>query len=400
MYYQISFPGLGLTLNPSRVAFTIAGKNFYWYGIIIAVGFLLAVIYGLRRSKQFGLTQDNVINMLICAVPSAIVCARIYYCIFSWDLYKDNPISVLFIWQGGIAIYGGVIGAVLAVIAYTKAAKVRTTSMLDLGGLGLLIGQSIGRWGNFFNREAFGSTCSNFLRMGLTDASGYTIYVHPTFLYESLWNALGLLILHLLSKRRKYDGQIFVMYLGWYGLGRVFIEGLRTDSLYLPGTNLRVSQLVAGLCVIFAVIFLFYNRVFREHDPDNLYVHVVAARAAAAAAGTADETGEAAGAESDAETADDGDSAEADDAEETGGEDAAGPQSGAETAGDGDTAEADEEDAAESAEDAAGDEKPAPPEDTKPDAGPPEAADPESPEQSETASEPEPEPEKTEAPDV
>lgn len=292
MYQDISFPGLGLSFNPSRVAFSIGSKPIYWYGIIIAVGFLLAVLYAMRRCKQFGLTQDNIIDMLICAVPSAIVCARAYYCIFEWELYKDDPIRVLFIWEGGLAIYGGIIGAMLAVLVYTKVAKVKTSAMLDIGGLGLLIGQSIGRWGNFINREAFGTMTGSFLRMGLTDANGATIYVHPTFLYESLWNALGLLILHFLSKRRKYDGQVFVMYIGWYGLGRVFIEGLRTDSLYLMGTNLRVSQLVAGICVVFAVVFLFVNAVFREHDPDDLYVNVIAAKAAAGAEAVPEETEE------------------------------------------------------------------------------------------------------------
>ena len=287
MYQEISFPGLGLNMNPSRVAFSIGAKDFYWYGIIIAVGFLLAVAYGLRRSRQFGLTQDNIIDMLICAVPSAVVCARAYYCLFKWELYRDDPIRVLYIWEGGLAIYGGVIGAVLAVIIFTKVKKIRTAAMLDIGALGLLIGQSIGRWGNFINREAHGGPSTGFLRMGLTDASGVTEYVHPTFLYESLWNAVGFVLLHFLSKRRKYDGQIFVMYLGWYGLGRVFIEGLRTDSLYLGSTNLRISQLVAGLCVVFAVIFLFYNKVFREHDPEELYVHVKAEAAVSAEANEA-----------------------------------------------------------------------------------------------------------------
>ena len=280
MDQAISFPGLGLSFNPSRVAFSIGAKDIYWYGIIIAVGFLLAVAYALRRSEQFGLTQDNIIDMLICAVPLAVVFARLYYCLFEWELYRDDPIRILYVWEGGLAIYGGVIGAVLAVAIFTKVKKIKTSAMLDIGGLGLLIGQSIGRWGNFMNREAHGGITDSFLRMGITDAAGNTAYVHPTFLYESLWNALGLLILHFFSKRRKYDGQIFVMYLGWYGLGRMFIEGLRTDSLYLMGTNLRISQLVAGLCVVFAVIFLFYNKVFREHDPDDLYVNVVAARAA------------------------------------------------------------------------------------------------------------------------
>lgn len=304
MYQEISFPGLGLSFNPSRVAFSIGGKSFYWYGVIIAVGFLLAVVYAARRCKQFGITQDQLIDMLICAVPSAIVCARAYYCLFQWELYRDDPIRVLYIWEGGLAIYGGIIGAVLAVLIYTKVKKIRTAAMLDIGGLGLLIGQSIGRWGNFINREAFGSATDSFFRMGLTDVSGKVIYVHPTFLYESIWNALGLLILHFFSKKRKYDGQVFVAYLGWYGLGRMFIEGLRTDSLYFFGTNLRISQLVAGLCVIFAVVFLFYNKVFREHDVEDLYVNQAAAVMAEAPEGNVTEDSPVEAAETEIETAD------------------------------------------------------------------------------------------------
>ncbi len=289
MYGTISFPGLGLSFNPSRVAFSIGNKPIYWYGIIIAAGFLLAVYYAMRRADQFGLTQDNIIDMLICAVPLAIIGARAYYCLFSWNLYKDDPIRVLYIWEGGLAIYGGVIGAVIGLFLYTKVKKVKTSALLDIGGLGLLIGQSIGRWGNFMNREAFGAQTDSFLRMGLTDASGATIYVHPTFLYESVWNAIGLLLLHFYSKRRKFDGQIFLMYLGWYGLGRMFIEGLRTDSLYVGASNLRVSQLLAGICFLAVVIFLVYDKIFREHDPENLYVNQVAQRKAAAAVAAAED---------------------------------------------------------------------------------------------------------------
>lgn len=289
MYGTISFPGLGLSFNPSRVAFSIGNKPIYWYGIIIAAGFLLAVYYAMRRADQFGLTQDNIIDMLICAVPLAIVGARAYYCLFSWNLYKDDPIRVLYIWEGGLAIYGGVIGAVIGLFLYTKVKKVKTSALLDIGGLGLLIGQAIGRWGNFMNREAFGAQTDSFLRMGLTDASGATIYVHPTFLYESVWNAIGLLILHFYSKRRKFDGQIFLMYLGWYGLGRMFIEGLRTDSLYVGASNLRVSQLLAGVCFLAVVIFLVYDKIFREHDPADLYVNQVAQRKAAEAAAAAED---------------------------------------------------------------------------------------------------------------
>lgn len=279
MYGEISFPSLGLHFNPDRVAFYIGEKGIYWYGIIIALGFLLAVFYSCRRANQFGLTQDNIIDMLLWAVPLAVIGARAYYCIFSWELYRDNPIRVLYIWEGGLAIYGGVIGAVIGVLISTKMKKIKTTAMMDIGGLGLLIGQSIGRWGNFINREAFGEATDSFLRMGLTDISGNVSYYHPTFLYESLWNALGLLLLHFYSWKRKYDGQIFTMYVGWYGLGRVFIEGLRTDSLYVLGTNLRVSQLVAGLCVVVSAVLLFYHKVFKEHDPEELFVHVMAQNA-------------------------------------------------------------------------------------------------------------------------
>lgn len=323
MYGTISFPGLGLSFNPSRVAFSIGSKPIYWYGIIIAAGFLLAVYYAMRRADQFGLTQDNIIDMLICAVPLAIIGARAYYCLFSWNLYKDDPIRVLYIWEGGLAIYGGVIGAVIGLFLYTKVKKVKTSALLDIGGLGLLIGQSIGRWGNFMNREAFGAQTDSFLRMGLTDASGATIYVHPTFLYESVWNAIGLLILHFYSKRRKFDGQIFLMYLGWYGLGRMFIEGLRTDSLYVGSSNLRVSQLLAGICFLAVVIFLVYDKIFREHDPRDLYVNQVAQRKAAeaveateaAAEETASEVEEAA--ENAAEDAEDEETVEAEEAAET-----------------------------------------------------------------------------------
>ena len=316
MYGTISFPGLGLSFNPSRVAFSIGSKPIYWYGIIIAAGFLLAVYYAMRRADQFGLTQDNIIDMLICAVPLAIVGARAYYCLFSWNLYKDDPIRVLYIWEGGLAIYGGVIGAVIGLLLYTKVKKVKTSALLDIGGLGLLIGQSIGRWGNFMNREAFGAQTDSFLRMGLTDASGATIYVHPTFLYESVWNAIGLLILHFYSKRRKFDGQIFLMYLGWYGLGRMFIEGLRTDSLYVGSSNLRVSQLLAGICFLAVVIFLVYDKIFREHDPKDLYVNQVAQRKAAEAVAVAEEAAEEPVSEVE-EAAEDTETVEAEEAAET-----------------------------------------------------------------------------------
>lgn len=256
----ISFPFLGedFVINPPT-HITVFGRNIYWYGIIIGLGFLLAVIYALKRSKQFGLTQDNILDMLICAVPSAIIGARLYYVIFNPDDYfgAGKWGNIVKIWEGGLAIYGGIIFAVAATIIVCKVRKIPLLPMLDIGGLGLLIGQAVGRWGNFMNREAFGCVTEVFCRMGLTLPGQETIYVHPTFLYESLWNAVGFILLHLVSKKwRKFDGQIFIMYIGWYGLGRFFIEGLRTDSLYLIGTDIRVSQLLAIICFGAAVILL------------------------------------------------------------------------------------------------------------------------------------------------
>ena len=280
MYYEITFPHLGLSFNPSRVAFSLLGKPVYWYGVIIAVGFVLAVLYCCRRAPEFGITTDQVIDMLIVAVPTAIICARAYYCVFNWEAYRDNPISLLYIWNGGLAIYGGVIGGFAAAAIFCRVKKLSPAAMLDLGGFGFLIGQAIGRWGNFFNREAFGvikAGADPFFKMGLADATGAVLYVHPTFLYESAWNAAGFVLLHLLSKRRKFDGQVFLLYLAWYGLGRGLIEGLRADSLYLGATNLRVSQLLAYASCLAAVALLFYHLVMKDHEPEDLFVNRVKA---------------------------------------------------------------------------------------------------------------------------
>jgi phosphatidylglycerol:prolipoprotein diacylglycerol transferase len=272
----ISFPIFGdFSINPTRY-FTIFSHRFYWYGLIIAVGFLLAVMYGLKRAKDFGLTQDDIINMLICAVPTAVVCARAYYVIFNFSQYRDNLSDIFKIWEGGLAIYGGIIGAVIAVVIYCRVKKIKVGAMLDVGALGLFIGQAIGRWGNFINREAYGSSTTLPWRMGLTNSAGTTIYVHPCFLYESLWNILGFVIMHFISKKhRKYDGQIFILYMGWYGLGRMFIESFRTDSLYLFSTNIRVSQLLAGITLLVALVLLFWNKVMHPHDEEELLVYKV-----------------------------------------------------------------------------------------------------------------------------
>ena len=272
-FSTITFPSFGIEVNPPRF-FEIGPLTVYFYGLIIGIGLLLAVWYCCKRSQQFGLTEDHVLDGLILVLPISVICARAYYCIFAWHEFADDPISVLYIWNGGIAIYGGVLGAVFGMWIFSKWKKVKLTAVLDLIMIGFLIGQSIGRWGNFMNREAFGAQTDSFLRMGLTNMyTGEVTYFHPTFLYESMWNAVGFVILHFASKKRKYDGQVALWYAAWYGLGRTMIEGLRMDSLYWG--PFRVSQCLAALSCIAAVAILIYNSL-RPHDPKDLFVNKTA----------------------------------------------------------------------------------------------------------------------------
>ena len=271
-FTTISFPGLGLEFDPIR-EFSLGPLTVHLYGAIIAFGLILAAWYAMRRSEQFGMNEDLVLDGVLWVTPFAICCARIYYVLFSWEMYADDPISALYIWEGGIAIYGGVLGAVLGIMVFCKVKRISLPATLDLVSIGFLIGQSIGRWGNFFNREAFGAETESFLRMGLYNTHTQTVtYHHPTFLYESLWNAVGFVILHFLSKKRKYDGQVALGYAAWYGLGRAWIEGLRTDSLYIPGTQIRVSQLLAAASCAAAVITL-VSLSMKPHDEEALFVN-------------------------------------------------------------------------------------------------------------------------------
>ncbi|MBQ6720104.1 MAG: prolipoprotein diacylglyceryl transferase [Oscillospiraceae bacterium] len=286
-YSVISFPFLGgLEVNPPRTL-EIGPLTIHYYGLIIAVGLVLAVMYCCRRGKEFGLKEDDILDGVLWITPFAIVCARIYYCVFSWEEYAADPISVLYIWNGGIAIYGGVLGAILGMAVISRVKKVKLTAVLDLILLGFLIGQSIGRWGNFMNREAFGAATDSFFKMGLFNTRTNAVeYYHPTFLYESLWNLCGFLLLHFLSKKRTFDGQIALGYAAWYGLGRCIIEGLRVDSLWWG--PFRVSQVLAGVSCIAAVAVLVWQS-FRPHDPAKLFVNQVAARTAEAKENSATE---------------------------------------------------------------------------------------------------------------
>ena len=279
-YSVISFPSLGIEWDPIRTL-DLGPVSIHLYGLIIATGLLLAVLYGCRRCSQFGIIEDTLTDGVLWVTPFAFLCARLYYCIFYWEQggYAANPLSILYVWEGGLAIYGGVIGAILGIIVFCKVKKISVGAVLDIVALGFLIGQAMGRWGNFFNREAFGAETDSFLRMGLYNVvTGVTEYHHPTFLYESVWNLAGFIALHFLSKRRQYDGQVALGYAAWYGLGRVFIEGLRTDSLYIGA--FRVSQLVAAASFVLAAAMLICQAL-RPHDPQKLFVNRVAAEAKA-----------------------------------------------------------------------------------------------------------------------
>lgn len=286
MDYFIEFPALGWRFNVSPYLLedvNIFGLNISikWYGLLIAVGFLLAMIYGLKRARSFGIDPDRMIDVVLVSTLFAFVGARLYYVFFSDPAtYFADPIRILYVWEGGLGIYGGIIFAFIAGILMTRWRKVNTLAMFDLASLGFLIGQGVGRWGNFFNQEAFGSNTTlpwgmtgNIIQSGATGMEEYYdpfLPVHPTFLYESLWCLLGFVVLHIVSKKAyAFKGQIFAMYLIWYGAGRFFIEGLRTDSLYI-GT-MRVSQLVAVLAVLGGIGMLLYLKARKNRLPADLF---------------------------------------------------------------------------------------------------------------------------------
>jgi phosphatidylglycerol:prolipoprotein diacylglycerol transferase len=261
----VGFPGLGLgefPLNPTLVK--IGPLAITWYGLLIAVGFLLAAVYAARRSRFFGIRDDDFFDLLFVATPVALVFARLYYAVFNWGEFRGDWTRVFRIWEGGIAIYGAVIGAALTVLVGCRSKKISVPAMLDLMSLGFLIGQAVGRWGNFVNGEVYGQATDVPWRMSV---NGYA--VHPLFLYESLWCALGFALLHFLSKKRVFNGQIFLCYVAWYGLGRGVLEGMRDDQfiLMLFNTPLRVSQVLGFASCVLALGTLFFLSVFRRHDP-------------------------------------------------------------------------------------------------------------------------------------
>ena len=291
----ISFPGLfgDWECNIDPIAIHI-GHGVYWYGIILALGMLAGLLLCMKQAKRFGLTEDNVLDMVLWAVPACIVGARLYYVLFYLDLYRtaDGGLdwgSMIAVWDGGLAIYGAVIMGFVVAVLYTRKKKIKLWAMTDLCVLGLLIGQAIGRWGNFVNREAFGTETTLPWRMRLWTSAYQYIEVHPTFFYESLWNLIGLLLLlFVITKGRRFDGENTCFYFLWYGLGRTWVESLRTDSLYLfgwtfMGSPIRVSQALSIVMVLVSACALLVNLRFRHHDPAELLVNQVAAAAAESA---------------------------------------------------------------------------------------------------------------------
>lgn len=276
----VTFPGLGLEFELNPIAFSVFGWDVHWYGVIIACGFLLAVAYCYWRAPRFGVDQEKLIDMLFFAVPLCIIGARAYYVIFNPAVCFDadgsfSLYNMIAIWDGGLAIYGAIIMAILTVAVYCKVRRQNFWDYTDIGCFGVLIGQLVGRWGNFVNVEAFGgvtdlpwrmcspSIADYLLQHGLVDEAAYqqvldgTLGVHPTFFYESMWNLLGFILLVLIARKgRKFNGQLFLSYVVWYGVGRAVIEGLRTDSLYFFGTGLRSSQILGLASALVAIVVM------------------------------------------------------------------------------------------------------------------------------------------------
>jgi len=291
----ISFPGLfgDWEFTAGEIALHV-GRGVYWYGILIGLGVLAGLWLCSKLSGRFGLKEDHVLDLVLWGVPLGILGARTYYVIFYLDLYRDadgafNWGRAIAIWDGGLAIYGAVIAVFIMVFVYAKCKKIPMGALTDMGVMGLLIGQAIGRWGNFMNREAFGAETTLPWRMRLLTTAGEYVEVHPTFLYECLWNLVGLaLMVFIITKARRFDGENTWFYFLWYGVGRFWIEGLRTDSLYLfdwtlMGQPIRVSQALSAVMVVVSALMLVYQIGVRKPSPENLYVNRLAKAQAEAA---------------------------------------------------------------------------------------------------------------------
>lgn len=254
--YHVKFAGLNTTFNTRPVAFSIGNLSVRWYGIILCIGFLLAFFYCKKNASRFGVDFDKFFDVIIISSICGIVGARLYYVLFyPGDTYIKEPLKILKLNEGGIAIYGGIIGAIIPGYFLCRLKKIDFKKALDLTSMSFLIGQAVGRWGNFFNQEAFGSKTD--LPWGMVSENTFNEYVHPCFLYESLLCIVGFILLHTYVRKAKtFDGEVFALYTIWYSFGRFFIEALRTDSLMLPGINIKVSQLVAAALCVVAIFFI------------------------------------------------------------------------------------------------------------------------------------------------
>lgn len=273
---EIWFPHLGIQIEHlSRVIFQIFGYDVYWYGVIIASGVLIALAFAVREAKRTAQNPENYVDIALFGVIFSVIGARLYYVLFSWEIYAKEPLKIFALREGGLAIYGGIIAGIITVIVYTKIKKLNFWLVTDTAAPSLILGQIIGRWGNFFNREAFGGYTDNIFAMRylkqqvsniapsvlqntITVNGTEYIQVHPTFLYEFIWNIGVLIILLIMRKNKKFDGQIFGFYLLGYACGRVWIEGLRTDQLKIG--NFAVSQILSVVLIVTSVILLWYRK--------------------------------------------------------------------------------------------------------------------------------------------
>ena len=275
----ISFPGLGIgefevnkiAVSADKLAFLkkIFGENWggiAWYGVIIMIGIVLAALYGMSRAKIEGISSDDILDVILVAVIVSVIGARVYYVIFYGGY--DSLYDLVAVWNGGLAIYGAVIGGIISLIIMSKIKKVPAFRLLDIGASSIILGQAIGRWGNFVNAEAYGYETTLPWRMGIGSGAN-AIFVHPTFLYESLWNIVGFVLIWSLYKKKKYDGQMFFIYLAWYGFGRMLIEGLRTDSLWLVPYVIRVSQLIVAVCFVICTAILVLMEIKQRKAAKN-----------------------------------------------------------------------------------------------------------------------------------
>lgn len=271
----VGFPDLGIDKIEFYPYISVFGFEIYIYGIIIAIGMGLAMIYGFKKAVNFGIDSDKMADVVVFGIIGGIVGARLYYVIFSWDVFKDDIWSIFDLRSGGLAIYGGIIGAILVGGIACKIKKLPLLPMLDIAGIGFLIGQSIGRWGNFFNVEAYGGHTELPWGMIGNKIPDSIAPVHPTFLYESIWCLLGFILLSIYAKRRKFDGEVFLLYISWYGFERFFVEGLRTDSLWLIEDVIRVSQALSAVLFVLAVAtFLFVRFYIMKKYPKRDYLYV------------------------------------------------------------------------------------------------------------------------------